>query len=301
MNIIPHRGLSIALLLLLGLLWGSGYTIARYCMTNGVAPLGYAFWQSLGPAVLMLIVVIAAKLPFEFSKQHIRYYIACGILGIAIPNTIIYFTAAHIPSGILTVLINTVPLIILPLAILLGQERANPLRIALVTLGFVGITLTIASNLDLPTLQSVPWTMIALLAPLCFALCAVIIGKYRPDNSHSLSLSLGMLIVSSLCLVPITLSMGEFHSLLPLNNLANALIVLEIILSGLGYIVLFVLIRIAGPVYYSLVGGIASIVGLTWGRIFFGETLNHIAMIGVSCIILAVCLLTLTVGKKTSL
>lgn len=293
-----HRLLCIGLLLLLGLLWGSGYTIARYCMTNGVAPLGYAFWQSLGPALFLLIVVLSARLPFHFSRKHIGYYIACGILGIAIPNSIIYFTAAHIPSGILTVLINTVPLIILPLAILLGQEKANPLRIGLILLGFFGITMTIASNLNLPSLRSVPWTMIALFAPLCFALCAVIIGKYRPDHSNSLSLSLGILIVSSLCLVPITLGMGEFHSLLPFNNFANLLIMLEIFLSGFGYIVLFILIRIAGPVYYSLVGGIASIVGLTWGRIFFGETLNHYAMIGVSCIVLAVCLLTLTVSRR---
>lgn len=52
---------SILLLIVLGFIWGSGYTLAKFAMTNGVNPLGYAFWQSLGPALLLTLVSFFTK------------------------------------------------------------------------------------------------------------------------------------------------------------------------------------------------------------------------------------------------
>ncbi|WP_119342648.1 DMT family transporter [Facilibium subflavum] len=283
---------SVLLLLLLGTLWGSGYTIARYCMTHGVHPLGYGFWQSIGPMIFLILVVISAKIPFSIKPNYIRYYIACGVLGIAIPNTMMYFAAQHIPSGILTVLVNTVPILTFPLSILFALERFTYQRFLLVLIGFLGIFLTIISNSSLPSLHNIPWSIITLIAPLSFSLCAVWISAFRPMPSNSLSLSLGMLIISSICLTPLTFLMHKFYPIsFPLNT-NDWLILLEIILSSAGYIVLFILIKLAGPVYYSLVGGVASIVGLLWGRIFYNEGLNLISWIGVVLIISAIVLLT---------
>lgn len=283
---------SIFLLILLGALWGSGYTIARYCMTHGVHPLGYGFWQSLGPMIFLLLVVITSRIHFSFKPNYIRYYIACGVLGIALPNTIMYFSAAQIPSGILTVLINTVPILIFPLSILFALEKFKLNKFLIVILGFIGILLTIISNLSLPKIHDIPWTVIALIAPLAFALCAVWIAAFRPMPSNSLSLSLGMLIVSSICLVPLTFLTNSFYVIEFPFTTNDWLIILEIILSSTGYIILFILIKLAGPIYYSLVGGIASIFGLLWGKIFYDESLSFMTWSGIILIILAILLLT---------
>ena len=287
--------LSIFLLLLLGLLWGSGYTIARYCMTHGVYPLGYAFWQVLGPMLILMVLVYACKIPFSFKPLYLRYYFACGLLAIVIPNTIMYFAAAHIPSGILTVLINTVPILTFPLSIFFALDIFTIKRLWVVLLGILGIFLTIFSNLSLPSLHAIPWTVITLIAPVSFALCAIWIAAFRPMPSNSLSLSFGMLLVAAMCLVPITLSLGEFHPIIFPFTKIDYLIFLEILLSSLGYIIVFILIRLAGPIYYSLVGGIASVVGLIWGKVFFQESLTFISWVGVVCILSAIILLTVLV------
>ncbi|TNF69241.1 MAG: DMT family transporter [Gammaproteobacteria bacterium] len=292
--------LSIGLLLLLGTLWGSGYTIARYCMTHGVHPLGYGFWQSLGPMFFLIIIVLFGKIPFSLKPNYIRYYIACGVLGIVIPNTVMYFSAAHIPSGILTVLINTVPILTFPLAILFAIDTFSFKRCIAVLIGFLGIILTILSNLSLPSIHDIPWTVIALIAPVSFALCAIWIAAFRPIPSSSLSLSLGMLITSSICLTPITLSLGKFYPItFPLDT-NSWLIILEIILSSTGYIVLFILIKLAGPIYYSLVGGVASIVGLMWGKLFYNEALNIYSWLGVLCILGAIVSLTILLKNRNN-
>lgn len=69
-------------------------------------------------------------------------------------------------------------------------------------------------------------------------------------------------------------------------------IVLEILLSSLGYVLFFQLIRIAGPVYYSLVDTIVVMTGLFWGRIIFDEHLNIWTTAAVIFIVFALLLVT---------
>lgn len=114
---------AITLLVLLGFIWGSGYSIARYAMTHGVAPFGYAFWQSLGPTVLLIIFLKLKRIKLALQLRHIVFYVIAGLLGIVIPNSNIYITAAHLPAGILAVVVNTVPIFLYPLAFLFAQER----------------------------------------------------------------------------------------------------------------------------------------------------------------------------------
>ena len=109
------------LLILLGFIWGSGYSLAKYAMTNGVSPLGYSFWQSLGPALLLSIACLFSPKKSMPPFKYWPYFFICGLIGIAIPNTNMYFIASHLSAGLLAVLVNTVPLLVYPLALLYGQ------------------------------------------------------------------------------------------------------------------------------------------------------------------------------------
>src|SRR5438128_3889036 len=125
-----HRPLSsFGLLLLLGLIWGTGYSIARFAMTHGVSPLGYSFWQSLGPAVVLWLLMMLMRRKTNpstirpTSKIHTYcYYVICGLTGIVIPNTNMYFAAEHLPAGLLAVVVNTVPILAYPMALLARVE-----------------------------------------------------------------------------------------------------------------------------------------------------------------------------------
>src|SRR3990167_11063621 len=95
------KSYSLLLLILLGTLWGTGYSIARFAMTNGVPPLGYSFWQSLGPAIIIGSIVLSPKKssPTIGKQTPWLYYFICGLTGIVIPNTSMYFAAAHLPAS----------------------------------------------------------------------------------------------------------------------------------------------------------------------------------------------------------
>ncbi len=293
MTIRPIRLIAPALLILLGIIWGSGYAIARYCVTHGVPPLGYSFWQSIGPMILLLIASFAQGEKLPITKRYLSYYLVCGILGIALPNTLMYFTAQYIPSGILAVILNTVPILIYPLALLCRQERFAPLRFIAIVIGMIGLMMMVAPHAQTPRLHDIPWTLIILLAPLSFALCAIFIAAYRPVPSQSVTLSAGMLIISSMTVAPLTLITKEFYGFSWPLTTPDLLIIFEVVLSGLGYWILFMLIKRAGPVFYSLVSGVVAIVGLIWGHLLFNEYYNGMSLIAVILILVAIFLISL--------
>jgi len=289
---------ALLLLILLGVIWGSGYVIARYATLHGVAPLGYSFWQSLGPAVLVSLICWARRQSFKFDFSQLRYFIICGLLGIALPNTNMYFAAPHLPSGILAVVVNTVPVMIYILALALKEERFHPWRFLGVAAAVFGIMLIATPGISLPSVHMIPWVLCVLLTPICFALCAIYINRYRPAQASSLVLSAGMLVCSSLLLIPVVAIKHDFYFFNWPVNLADLAVLLEIGLSSLGYVILFELLRIAGSVYYSLVGGIVVLTGLFWGWFIFGEKLNLYSTMAVVLILLAITLVSLTQSRK---
>jgi len=284
------KTLPLLLLLLLGLIWGSGYSIARYAMTNGVPAAGYTFWQALGPAIILSLL---SWKKLKFDKQHIIFYFICGLIGIAIPNTNMYFASAHLPAGMLAVIINTVPIIIYPLALATKQERFYWLRLSGVFLAVVGVMSLSLAKADFPELNSAHWVLLALITPLCFAIFALFINPKRPADSDPLSLAAGMLIAATLLLMPFVFATHSFYALHWPMNLPDKIILLEIVLSSIGYVLFFWLIKIAGPVYYSLTDGIVALTGLAWGRIIFGETFHGLTFVAISVILLGVILVTL--------
>ncbi|MGQ3888761.1 DMT family transporter [Legionella sp. CNM-1927-20] len=282
-------GKALSLLILLGFIWGSGYSLARYAMLNQVSPLGYAFWQSAGPAFLLTLLCLFKKRKALFQFAYWPYYYACGLLGIAIPNTNIYFIAPHIQAGLLAVLVNIVPLLVYPLALIFRQEQFDLGRITAVLLGVFGILLILSpTNAGLTT----HWVGIALISPLAFAICSIFISIYQPKSVDALSAACGMLLTASFMLIPIICKQHVFYSLMPPLTLPKQAVLLEIILSTLGYILFFKLINLAGPVFYSLTGCAVALTGLFWGFIIFHEVPNQSQTIAIGCIIIAIILLS---------
>lgn len=284
---------ALFLLILLGIIWGSGYTIAKFVMQTGVPPLAYSFWQSLGPALFLSGLHLTNSKPKrQLKPHHGLYFLLCGLVGIAIPNSTMYFTAKHLPAGMVAVIVNTVPILTYPLALLAKEERFVSKRMAAVVLGFIGIFLIINHNSRNLLIGINPWAALTLLSPLCFACCSVYIAKYQPKNLSSLTSSAGMLIASALLLSPMIILSGQFYPLTPPFDSTKLLILLEIALSSLGYVLFFYLVRLAGPVFYSLVGGIVAITGLAWGYFIFDEQLSLMHYIAVSLILYAIISLT---------
>jgi drug/metabolite transporter (DMT)-like permease len=138
---------------------------------------------------------------------------------------------------------------------------------------------------------------LTLLTPLCFALCAIYSANFQTQESDSLVLAAGMLLFSSLLLLPVVVMTHHFYLFnFPLQKV-DRIIFLEIILSSTGYFLFFLLLKKAGPVYYSLVGGVVMLTGLFWGWLIFNETFTVLTTVSVVFILSGVYLVTLGQSK----
>ncbi|MBA3660663.1 MAG: DMT family transporter [Gammaproteobacteria bacterium] len=283
---------DLTLLITLGIIWGTGYSIARYATTHGVSPLGYSFWQSLGPALLISAFAFQQKSSGQMSFSILFYYIICGMTAIAIPNTTMYFAAPHLPASILAMVVNTVPVMVYPLALIAGLETFSWQRCAGVSFAILALTLIILPTSSLPTPTMIPWVLFSLITPLSFAMCSIFIAKVRIPQQNSRVLAAGMLIASTLLLLPLVMSTNSFYLIHYPLTFPDWIILLEIILSSLGYILYFKLIKKAGPVYYSLVDSIVVITGIFWGYVIFGEQLNAWTFLVALFILIALLLVT---------
>lgn len=286
--------LPLLVLFALGLIWGSGYSIARYAMTHGVPAAGYTFWQSLGPAIILGII---SWKYLKFDKQHIIFYLICGLIGIAIPNTNMYFASAHLPAGLLALIVNIVPILIYPLALMSKQEKFQIIRFMGVMIAIAGVMFLILPKSNLTGIHEIHWLLLGLITPLCFAFFAVFVNPMRPKDSNPLSLAAGMLMAATLILTPCVIATHTFYTPHWPMTLPDKIILLEIMLSSLGYVLFFFLLRIAGPVYYSLVDGVVALTGLFWGSIIFGETFHLWTVISIILILSGILMVTLKQKK----
>lgn len=282
---------ALSLLILLGFIWGSGYSIARYVMTHGVAPIGYSFWQCLGPAVLLGLL---SWKDLIFDAKHLKFYFLCGLVGLAIPNTNMYYMSSHLPAGLLAVIVNTVPVMIYPLALLAKQEKFNKIRFVGVLSAVVGILCLVIPKAEFSHIATtqIGYIFMALLTPFCFAFFTLFINPTRPKDSKPLSLAAGMLMTATLLLTPWVIKTHGFYDFSG-GSINNSLILLEILLSSLGYVLFFTLLKIAGPVYYSLVDGVVAMTGLFWGKVVFKESFGLLSLMAIGLILLGIVLVNL--------
>ena len=286
--------MSVLLLLLLGTIWGSGYSLAKYATTHGVSPIGYSFWQCVGPGIILLLVNCfqSSKIKEFLKLKNLLFFVISGLLGLALPNAIMYSVAPILPSGLLSIIVNIVPVITFLLTVLLGINRFNWSMCWAVLLTTLGLILIFFPSLSLVSVDLLPNVLLALIVPICFASYAIYVQTYRPADLSASVMALGMLWSATLIQTPIVFYLHQFYFFNLTPTLVDWSVLLEIILSSLGYIVLFKLIRIAGANYYSLVPAVVVVVSLLLGRLIFNEIINYYVIGALICIILAIFLAT---------
>ena len=143
------------LLLLLGVLWGLGFALAKIAVNHGVAPLGYVFWQTAAGGSLVLVIAgILGQRP-SGGARHVRYYFLIGLVALAAPNAVGYTVLARIPVSVWVLLINFVPLITYTVALAAGFERLQTVRLCGVVFGLAGVLLLI---LPMPACRIDRWS-----------------------------------------------------------------------------------------------------------------------------------------------
>ncbi len=93
------------LLLFGGGVWGVTFSLAKIATAGGAHPLGLTLWSAVLGAIFLLCFLLARRSPLPLGRRFLVFYLVCGLLGTAVPSTLFFYAAAHVPAGVLAIAI----------------------------------------------------------------------------------------------------------------------------------------------------------------------------------------------------
>lgn len=262
----------IGALLLLGTGWGSTQALGKIAVSGGHGPLLLIFWQTcIVVVVLGAVLALRHRRRIPVSGAGLRICTLIALTGTIIPNLSFYNAVAHLPAGIMSILIATIPLISFPIALLLGGDRFTLTRLAGLLCGLAGVALIALPKASLPDPAMIAWLPIAMIGPLFYAIEANVVARWGTAGLDPVEALFGASVIALVLVLPAVLIQGK--SVIPpagFGQPAVALVIMSLLHAVLyaGYVGLAAR---AGAVFATQTSYVVTATGVFWAMALLGE------------------------------
>ena len=279
-----------ATLVLMGLVWGAVFPITKIAVSTGYKPFGIMVWQMVIGVTLSAAFLLLRGKRLNFTRKNLPVYFGVALLGTVLPNFFSYTASAHLPAGIISILIALVPLFSMPIALAMGFERFNWLRLLGALSGAVALLLLIGPEASLPDPSQYIFVLVMAVAPLLYGMegnFLTYMGERGLDATQTL---FGATIIALIFAVPLALGLGQWISPLQPWGAPEWAIPAGATLNITAYILYVWLIHRAGPVFSSQVAYLVTGWGVLISMVFLGETYSKWVWLALGLMLLGVAL-----------
>lgn len=266
-----------AYVVIFGSLFGASIGMAKLGSQHGIPPIWLVFWQMLIGGLMMTSTSLARGQVIKLNVVHLKYYFIAGILGNAVPTTLAFMASTKIGSALTGLVFPLSPVLTYAFSMIIRIDQAQKVKILGVALGLIGAALivippAISANGSTNSVD-VLWLGIALLIPAFLGLGNIFRSVNWPKGSPSMPLAAGMLIATSVLLLPVMIATDTPIFISFTSEVAIAIFIGNIIMSYVGFIFYFELQRIADPVYFSQISYFITIASMLFGVLVFQESI----------------------------
>ncbi|MAC76620.1 MAG: EamA family transporter [Rhodobacteraceae bacterium] len=265
------RLLAFAAMGLVGLAWGLSMPLSKVAVSTGYQHFGLIFWQLVVGAALLSVVNRARGRALPRGWPQWRTWIVLAFSGSLIPSVAFYSAVAHLPAGIMSIIISLVPVMAFPIALALGQDRLSVRRILGLLLGLSGTLMLVLPEASLPDPAMLAWVPIALIAPLCYAIEGNYVARFGTAGLDPFQVMWGASLVGAVLVLPAAIATGQFISPLRPFGAPETAIVTYAMISVLAYSGYVWLVGAAGAVFAVQVSYLVTAFGIVASWIFLGE------------------------------
>jgi drug/metabolite transporter (DMT)-like permease len=258
------------ILIWLGIGWGSTQPLGKIATTSGAGPFGLIFWQSVICVILLGAITLARGRGLVFTRRALTFYAVVAVIGTLIPNATFYTSVTHLPSGIMSIIISTIPLLAFPMALALGMERFQALRLAGLGLGLCGVALIALPRASLPDPAMAAFLPLAMVGPLFYAMEATFVARFGTAGMDPVQAMFGVSVAAMLLCLPVMLALGQGYVPWPMGR-AEAALIGSSALHGLLYSTYVWLAARAGSVFASQSTYLVTASGVFWAMLLLGE------------------------------
>lgn len=286
-----HNNLKWFFLVVLALIWGSSFILIKKGLI-GLTPMQLGALRIIFSALFLLIIGFRS-IP-QIKQFQWKYIALTALFGTFIPAFLFAIAQTQISSSVSSILNSLTPLNTLILgaaAFGLTFKRAQVLG---VVIGLMGTLLLIVNGAVHHPDQNYWYTVLVLIASLCYATNVNLLKKYLSDVKP-LAISTGNFLVLLLPAL-LVLFCNDFAAVAQQAKVQHAMLfvaVLGIVGTGIANIIFFRLIQISSPVFATSVTYLIPVVAFFWG-LLDNEMLTPVQFMGAAIILVGVYLS----GKK---
>jgi len=266
----PRNVLPWVVLVAIGLAWGATGPLSKLAVSDGNHPVGVAFWTTTIAAVVLTTALFASGRRLPLDRRHLLFFLGCGLLGTALPNTLSYTAYKHLPVGIMVMVVSLVPMATLLLALPLGLERVEPRRLLGLMLGTAALMMIALPETSLPEPDQAAWIVLPVIVTLAYAGENIYIAAARPPGCDTLTVMSGLSWAALALLVPMLVATGGWVDLGRMAPPERA-IVASATLHIFAYFGFIWLIARAGPIFAAQVAYVVTGSGVVLGMVVYGE------------------------------
>jgi len=261
-----------AVLVAVGIVWGSTIPLTKIAVSTGHQPLGLIFWQMLIATVILSAITMARRIKLDLNRTILFYFLAIGLLGTIIPNSFSYLAASHLPAGVMGIVIASVPMFALAIALGLRIERPSFRRSFGVLLGAAAVVLLVAPDTSLPDPAKAVFVLVALVAPFCYGAEGNYIAVRAPAGVDPIVTLLGASAIGCLISWPLALGTGGWVNLFAPWSAPEWALLLSSGFHVVAYTSYIWLVGKAGPVFASQVAYVVTVWAVFLSSLILNET-----------------------------
>ncbi len=269
----------------LGVIWGGTFMVVTVAL-QGYGPVTVTAARTGLGAVTLLGLALALRRPWpRFEGRFLAFVLPIGILSSALPFFLLAWGQQHVSSAYAGLNMAALPLFVLPLAHVFGDERLSFRKSTGFLIGFAGAAVLIAPGITSGSGSAAePMARLACLgAVISYAISSILTRRCPPVDPVVLS-ALGLTIGGAILIPAMLLIEGP-----PGWSGAQAgwaILFLGLVPTGLAALLRVLVIRSAGSTFMTLVNYQVPVWSMVFGALVLSEALPWRFFVALALILL---------------
>jgi drug/metabolite transporter (DMT)-like permease len=260
----------VLLLIFLGSSWGLYFSVLKIAALSGISYTGILTLTTVGVAVGMSAIALLRGRKPGFGLKHNVFYLVCAVTGYLLPMVAELLVIAHMPAGVLTLIVSMAPVATLLFAWLMKTDFVNRYRVAGILLGAVAIFAVLLPDAHSSGEVAWHWLLLAMVVPFSYAIHHNFTARCWPQDSDSYQVACGEALYAGGLLLAFSMFNWRWEDVQSWNQGHSAISFMAII-SLIDIYIYFELIRYKGPIFTSHANYFMVVSGLLWGMLIFAE------------------------------
>ena len=280
--------LYLSVLLILGAGWGITQPLSKIAVSTGHQHFGLIFWQLVIGALVMAGITTLRGQRLPLRRGAILVCVLISFSGTIIPNSASYQAIAHLPAGVMSILLSLVPMIAFPMALALGLETFAWRRFLGLCAGLAGVLFLVLPEASLPDPAMLIWIPVALISAVCYAFEGNYVARWGTAGLDPIQLLFGASLIGALVTFPMALASGQFISPLTPWAAPEYALVASSLIHVFVYATFVWLVGRAGAVFALQVSYLVTGFGVFWSMLMLGESYSPFIWAALALVLLGV-------------